>query len=249
MKRFEDKVVIVTGGNSGIGLATAKMFADEGAKVAITGRSSDKLSAAKSEIGQETIADSVDITSVTEIEAFVEKVAREHGRIDVVVASAGGVEVRPFEIMDESRFDQDLDRNFKGAYFTAQRALPHMTQGGSFVFLGSAAGSKGFEGMTVYGPSKAALRGLVRSLASELAPKNIRANVVSPGPIPTPGMDRLGLPAEQLEAVKDQFVSEVPLSRMGTVEDIANAITFLASEQAAYITGVELGVDGGHAQV
>jgi NAD(P)-dependent dehydrogenase (short-subunit alcohol dehydrogenase family) len=233
----------------GIGLATAKMFADEGALVAITGRSAEKLVAAKSAIGEHTIGKVVDMTSVAEIDAFANEVARAHGRIDIVVASAGGAEVRPFELMDEALFDMDLDRNFKGAYFAAQKALPHMSIGGAFVFLGSAAGSKGFSGMTVYGPSKAALRGLVRSLATELAPKGIRANVVSPGPIPTPGMDRLGLPPEQLEAVKQRFVSEVPLSRMGTVEDIANAITFLASDQAAYITGTELAVDGGHAQV
>lgn len=249
MARFDGKVVIVTGGNSGIGLATAKMFAAEGARVAITGRSEAKLTAAKAEIGGDVLAQAVDMTSVAEIGTFVDDVAAAFGKIDVVVASAGGAEVRPFELMDEALFDADLDRNFKGAYFTAQRALPHMPSGGAMVFLGSAAGSKGFAAMSVYGPSKAALRGLVRTLATELSPKGIRANVVSPGPIPTPGMDRLGLPPEQIEGVKQEFVRQVPLARMGTVDDIANAITFLASDQAAYITGTELAVDGGHAQV
>ena len=249
MARFDGKSVIVTGGNSGIGLATAKMFAAEGAKVAITGRSEEKLAAAKAEIGGDVHGKSVDMSSVEEIGTFVEEVAAKHGKIDIVVAAAGGAQVRPFEMMDEALFDDDLDRNFKGAYFTAQKALPHVPEGGSFVFLGSAAGSKGFAAMSVYGPSKAALRGLVRTLATELSPKGIRANVVSPGPIPTPGMDRLGLPPEQIEGVKQEFVRQVPLSRMGSVDDIANAITFLASDQAAYITGTELAVDGGHAQV
>lgn len=249
MQRFKDKIVIVTGGNSGIGLAAAKPFAAEGARVAITGRSEAKLSAAKAEIGNVALARSVDMTSVREIDDFIKLVAQKFGTIDIVVASAGGVEIRPFEAMDEDLFDADLDRNFKGAYFVAQRALPYMPTGGALIFLGSAAGSKGFPGMSVYGPSKAALRGLVRSLAAELAPKGIRTNIVSPGPIPTPGLDRLGLPPEQLAVVKQQFVEEIPLARMGTVDDIANAITFLASEQAAYVTGAELAVDGGHAQV
>ena len=249
MKRFQDKVVVVTGGNSGIGLATARQFAAGGAKVAITGRSQSKLDAAVAEIGGHLIAESIDVSSVSQLTGFMDRVASTFGRIDIVVANAGGVEVRPFEAMDETLFDADLDRNFKGAYFAANRALPHMREGGSFVFIGSAAGRKGFAGMTVYGPAKAALRGLVRSLATELSPKGIRANLVSPGPIPTPGMERLGLPDDQLAALKDQFVSEVPLSRMGTVDDIANAITFIASDQAAYITGTELAVDGGHAQV
>lgn len=187
MARFANKIVVVTGGNSGIGLETAKRFVAEGAKVAITGRSEPKLAKAVSEIGGDVFAKSVDVTSISEVEQFTQDVVAKHGKIDVVVACAGGVEVRPFELMDEQRFDEDLYRDFKGAYFTAQKALPHMSDGGAIVFIGSAAGTNGFAGMSVYGPSKAELRGLVRSLATELSPKGIRANVASPGPISTPG--------------------------------------------------------------
>lgn len=249
MKRFEDKVVIITGGNSGIGLATAKRLQSEGASVAITGRSPEKLKTAVEALGGDVVASSVDMASLPQIKDFIDDVAARHGRIDVIIANAGGATVKPFEMMDEATFDDDMNRNFKGAYFTAQAALPHMKDGGSIVFLGSPAGSKGFGGMSVYGPAKAAVRSLVRVLASELAPKNIRANAVSPGPIPTPGMDRLGLPEEQIQDMKDMFVSDVPLGRMGTVDEIAAAIAFIASDEASYVTGVELFSDGGHAQV
>lgn len=249
MEDFGKKAVIVTGGNSGIGLATAKRFRALGASVAVTGRSQEKLDAAKSALGGDTIAAAVDMTSVPEITDFVESVGAAFGRIDVVVASAGGAIVRPFEAMDEQLFDAELGRNLKGAYFTAQKALPHMSEGSSIVFLGSAAGSKGFAGLSAYGPAKAALRDLARVLAAELSPRGIRANSVAPGPIPTPGMDRLGLPADQLEAAKEGFTSMVPLGRMGTAEDVADAIVFLASSAARYVTGAEIAVDGGMAQV
>ncbi|MEM9442228.1 MAG: SDR family oxidoreductase [Pseudomonadota bacterium] len=249
MMKFDNKVVVITGGNSGIGLASAKRFRELGASIAISGRSAEKLDAAKAELGVGAIARSVDVTSVDAVTAFIEEVVDAYGKIDVVVASAGGVTVRPFAAMDERLFDEDLDRNFKGAYFAAQRAIPRMRPGSSLIFLGSAAGRKGFQGMSVYGPAKAALRNLVRVLATELGDAGIRANLVSPGPIPTPGMDRLGLPEDELEKAKAGFASMVPLGRMGAAEDIADAIVYLASDEARYVNGAEIAVDGGMAQV
>ncbi len=246
---FTGKTVLITGGNSGIGLAAAKRFAGAGASLAITGRSAAKIEAALTELGSSAIGESVDIRSVSGIDAFVRRTAETFGGVDAVVASAGGVVVRPFERVDETLFDDDLERNFKGAYFTAQSALKHMADGGSITLLSSAAGSMGLPGMSVYGPAKAALRSLTRVLAVELSQRNIRVNTIAPGPIPTPGMDRLGLPEEQLAQAKENFKEQVPLGRMGTIDDIANAILFLASDAAAYVTGVELGVDGGMAQV
>ncbi len=246
---FSGKTVLITGGNSGIGFAIAKHFKGLGANVAISGRSADKLQRAQTELGTGTIAREVDVNSVQAIAAFVDEVVAAHGKIDVVVASAGGATVRPFEAMDEAIFDEDLGRNFKGAYFTAQLALPHLSKGSSIVFLGSAAGQKGMPGMSVYGPSKAALRNLTRVLAAELGPKGIRTNIVSPGPIPTPGMDRIGLPEAELEAAKQMFAGQVPLGRMGTVDEMAHVVTFLASEAGGYINGSEIAADGGMAQV
>ena len=244
---FSRKTVLITGGNSGIGRAAALKFAKAGASVAITGRDQGKIDETLAELGDAAIGASVDMTSIEEIRAFVDQTAQAFGDIDAVVASAGGATVRPFANMDENLFDDEVGRNFKGAYFTAQHALRHMTQG-SVTFLTSAAGNKGMPGMSAYGPSKAALRNLVRVLAAELSP-NIRVNAVSPGPIPTPGMDRLGLPEEQLAAARAGFESQVPLGRMGQTDEVADVITFLASDAASYVTGVELAVDGGMAQV
>ncbi|MEM8652638.1 MAG: SDR family oxidoreductase [Pseudomonadota bacterium] len=246
---FKDKKILITGGNSGIGLATAKAFAEQGASVAICGRSKVKLDSALNELGSRAMGAVVDITSTDAIRRFVNSVADEYKQIDAIVASAGGAVVRPFESVDETLFDEDLGRNFKGAYFTAQAALPFLSDGGSIVFIGSAAGSKGFAGMSVYGPAKAALRDLARVLTAELSPRKIRVNVVSPGPVPTPGMDRLGLPDEELEAVKQGFAGMVPLGRMGSVEEIAAAVQFLCSDTSGFITGAEIAVDGGMAQI
>ncbi|MEM9043815.1 MAG: SDR family NAD(P)-dependent oxidoreductase, partial [Pseudomonadota bacterium] len=218
---FLDKKIVVTGGNSGIGLAAARALSRKGASVAICGRSQSKLDSALAELGPNAMGAVVDMTSVVSVRAFVKNVAEEYGQINAVVASAGGAIVRPFEEVDEALFDEELGRNFKGAYFTAQAALPFLADGGSVVLVGSAAASKGFAGMSVYGPAKAALRGLARVLTTELAPRNIRVNVLSPGPVPTPGMDRLGLPEEELEAAKADFAKLVPLGRMGTAEEIA----------------------------
>ncbi|MEM8794299.1 MAG: SDR family oxidoreductase [Pseudomonadota bacterium] len=244
---FSGKTVLVTGGNSGIGRAAAKLFAAKGASIAITGRNQYKIDAVLSELGGDAIGESVDVTSVSAIDAFAEKTANTFGKIDAVVVSAGGLTVCPFQMMDERLFDDEMTRNFKGAYFTAQSALKHMEKG-SVTFLSSAAGEMGLHGTSVYGPAKAALRNLVRVLASELSP-DIRVNAISPGPIPTPGMDRLGLPPDQLEAARESFALKVPLGRMGTVDEVAGAVAFLASDQASFITGVDLAVDGGMAQV
>lgn len=249
MHNFSGKTVLITGGNSGIGFETAKKMKAAGANLAITGLSDKKLSEAKAALGNDVLARSVDVNSVSSIEKFVSEAAERFGKLDAVIASAGGAIVRPFQMMDEELFDHEMGRNFKGAYFTAKFSVQHMSDGGSLVFLGSAAGCKGFPGMSVYGPAKAALRGLTRVLAAELSGNNIRVNLVSPGPIPTPGMDRLGLPETELEQAKSSFEAMVPLGRMGSAGNVADVILFLASDASSYVTGSEIPVDGGMAQV
>jgi NAD(P)-dependent dehydrogenase (short-subunit alcohol dehydrogenase family) len=248
-KRFEGKTVAITGGNSGIGLATAKLFHAEGAKVAISGRDQKTLDEAVKAIGGDTLAVRADVSKLDEIDKFFTQVAEKFGKIDALFANAGIAKFAPVADSNEQLFDETFDTNVKGLYFTLQKSLPHLKDNAGIVLNSSVVNSKGTTNGSVYAATKAAVRSLARTFASELVNRGIRVNVVSPGPIATPIFGRTGLP----QATVDEFIAgiktAVPMKRLGTPEEVGNAVLFLASPEASYITGVDLNVDGGMGQV
>ncbi len=245
MSRLQGKVAVVTGGNSGIGLASATRLRAEGARVAVTGRDARTLDAAATAIGSETVAVQADVSRLEDIERLYSVVASRFGKIDILFANAGIAKFAPYGAADEALFNELFAVNVKGVYFTLQKAIPLLGDGASVILNTSAVGSKGFENMGIYSATKAAVRSFARTAARELASRNIRVNAVSPGPIATPIFGRSGMTEEQVEAFKAGVSDRVPLKRIGTPEEIASAVAFLASDDAAYITGVELNVDGG----
>jgi NAD(P)-dependent dehydrogenase (short-subunit alcohol dehydrogenase family) len=249
MKRLEGKVAVITGGNSGIGLATAKRFLEEGAKVAISGRSQQTLDEAAKQLGKDVLVVKSDTAKVSEIESFVNVVAKKFGKIDVLFVNAGVAKFAPFADTSEAIYDEQFNINVRGAYFTIQKALPHLNDGASIILNTSVAGSKGTEGASAYSSTKAAMRSFARTLAAELVGRNIRVNAVAPGPIVTPIFGRTGLPQEAIDEFAKQIKEDVPMKRFGQPEEVAGAVAFLASSDASYITGVELNVDGGFGQI
>ena len=241
--RFNGKVAVVTGGNSGIGLATARALVKEGALVAITGRDQASLDAAAEELGNGTFARRVDAGSVAETETFLGEVATALGRIDLLFVNAGIGKFATFETTTEEVFDDIVRTNFRGAYFTIQKALPHLAEGASVVLNATALTDMGMPTTSVYTASKAALTSLGKTVAAELAPRGIRVNVVHPGPITTPIYGRLGLSAEDVEQMAAGIRSQVPLQRFGEASDVAAAVLYLGS--APFVTGAEIHVDGG----
>jgi len=239
--KLEGKVALVTGGNSGIGLATAKEFAREGARVVITGRDRRTLDAAAREIGGEVLALRSDAASLAEIDGLFAAVKEKFGRIDVLFVNAGVAQFAPVEETTEELFDHVMDINFKGAYFTVKKALPLLADGASVVLNTSVVAHVGFPAASVYSASKAALLSLVRTLSADLAGRGIRVNAVSPGPVETPIFGRLGLPEE----AKQGFGEQVPLKRLGRPEEIAKAVLFLASSDSSFLVGTEIVADGG----
>ena len=249
MKKLEGKIAVITGGNSGIGLATAKLLRQEGAKVAISGRDQDSLSSARKELGGETLAVRSDVSKPGDLDAFFSKVAQAFGKIDVLFANAGIAKFAPIGDSPESLFDEVFDINVKGVFLTIQKALPHLNDGASIVLNTTFLNASGTPGTSVYSASKAAVRSLARTAAAELVGRAIRVNAVSPGPIATPIYGRLGLPKEAVDAIASSILDTVPMKRFGQPEEIAKAVLFLASPDASYITGVEVNVDGGVGQV
>jgi NAD(P)-dependent dehydrogenase (short-subunit alcohol dehydrogenase family) len=249
MKKLEGKVAVVTGGNSGIGLATAKLLRQEGAKVAISGRDENTLMAAAKEIGCDTLAIRSDVSSIPDLESFFAKVEDAFGKIDVLFANAGVAKFAPISDSTESLYDDVFDINVKGVFFTIQKALPHLNDGASIILNTTFLNGTGMPGTSVYSASKAAVRSFARTAAAELVGRGIRVNVVSPGPIATPIYGRLGLPKEAVDAMAQGILAAVPMKRFGKPEEIASAVLFLASSDASYITGVEINVDGGVGQV
>lgn len=247
MRKLENKVAVITGGNSGIGLGIARKFRSEGASLAIFGRSEETLEMAKQELGGDTITVQGDIRNISDIERLYQKVKNTFGRLDIVVANAGGASFGPFTETDEEAFDRQVDINFKGAFFTAQKALPLFGEnGGNILLVSSISAHGGYAGMTAYASAKGAVNTLVRSLATELAPSKIRVNGISPGHTDTPAFDRVGLPAEMVAGMKQHVARNViPSRRMGTPEDLANGALYLASDDASYVTGIDLIIDGG----
>jgi NAD(P)-dependent dehydrogenase (short-subunit alcohol dehydrogenase family) len=242
--KLEGKVAIVTGASAGIGLATAKRFAEEGAYVFITGRRQPELDAAVKEIGPRAAGVRADSSDITDLAHFFDTVKAGKGRIDVLFVNAGVYEFTPFGTITEDAYDRMFDINVKGTLFTVQQAVPLMTDGGSIILTGSVAGSKGFEAGTVYSATKAAIRSFARSWTSDLKGRHIRVNVLSPGPIQTPGLDVFAN-----GDVKNLLKSLVPLGRLGTADEVAKAALFLASDDSSFVAGIELFVDGGAAAI
>lgn len=247
MGKLEGKTAVVTGGNSGIGLATAKRFADEGAHVFITGRRQEALDAAVAEIGKNVTGVRGDVSNLDDIDRLYETVAESGRRIDVLFANAGGGEFATLENLTEEHFDSTFGINVKGTVFTVKKALPLLNDGASVIVTGSTA--RGEEAFGVYAATKAAIRSFSRTWANELSGRAIRVNTLAPGPTDTPGIAGLAPDTETAAKMREGFVSQVPLGRMGRPEEIADVALFLASDQSTFVTGVELFVDGGQRQV
>lgn len=248
-KRFNNKVVVVTGGTSGIGLAAAKAFVAEGAAVFITGRRQDVLDAAVREIGGRVTGVRADMSRLADIDRVYDAVQQRHAQIDVVVANAGGGTMLPLGAITEEQYQQTFDTNVKGTIFTVQKALPLLKDGASIVLLSSNAGSSGTPAFSVYGASKAAVRNLARSWILDLKDRHIRVNVVSPGPTETVGLTDVFGGGEQAQNIKNSLATQIPVGRVGRPDEIAAAALFLASDDASFINGAELFVDGGVTQI
>ncbi|MBW6425961.1 glucose 1-dehydrogenase [Rhizobium sp. XQZ8] len=250
MNALNGKIAVITGGSSGIGLATAERFVEEGAQVVIIGRREKALQEAVALIGKNITTVVGDVSRLEDLDRLYTTVKDKHGRIDVLFANAGAGTVAPLAAASEAHFDQTFDVNVKGMFFTVQKALPLFKDGGSIILNSSVSNVKGLPAFSAYAASKAAVRSFARSWTMELLDRKIRVNTMSPGAIETPALaTTTGLTAEQAEAAVAQFTSQIPMGRRGRPEEIAAALTFLASDQSSYITGIDLAVDGGWAQV
>lgn len=248
MGRFEGKTAVVTGGSSGIGLATAKRLQSEGARVVVTGRNKETLADAQRELGDDALVLASDTSNLAEIDDLVARVKASVGPVDLLFVNAGIAKFAPLEQVTERFYDEILGINTKGAYFTVQKFAPMLRSGGSVVLNTSVVDEKGLAGTSVYAASKAALRSLARTLATELLPRGIRVNAVSPGPIVTPILSKAGMTAEALSGFKATVLESNPMKRFGTVDEVARAVVFLAAD-ATFTTGAELVVDGGLTQL
>ena len=248
MDRYKGKTVLITGGTTGIGLATAKLFINEGARVIVTGRTPATIESAQTELGENAISVYSDATSLSDMDALAEKVKETFGKLDVLFVNAGLGRFIPFEAMTEEVYDEMLDLNAKGPFFIVQKLAPLMPEGSAVVLTTSIANVKGMPMLSAYGAAKAALRSLARTLAAELLPRGIRVNAISPGPIETPIGLKTGIPKEMLEPFFVQMKESNPMKRIGQPEEVAKAVAFLAFE-ATYTTGAELPVDGGLSQL
>jgi NAD(P)-dependent dehydrogenase (short-subunit alcohol dehydrogenase family) len=249
MSRLEGKVAVVTGGNSGIGLATAKRLQEEGAKVVISGRSKKTLDEAVKTIGNGVLAIQADVSHLDDLDKLYGEVSKKLGKIDVLFVNAGVAKFAPLADTSEGTYDEQFGTNVKGAYFTVQKALPLLNDGASIILNTSVVGSKGNIGTSAYSATKAALRSLARTAAAELVGRGIRVNAVAPGPIVTPIFEKTGLPKDAIDEWSKEILERVPMKRFGQPEEVAATVAFLASEDASYITGVEINVDGGAGQI
>jgi NAD(P)-dependent dehydrogenase (short-subunit alcohol dehydrogenase family) len=245
MSKLENKVAVVTGGNSGIGLATAKLFAGHGAKVTITGRNQATIDSAVAEIGNGAkgfVSDTADLNSIS---TSYQKVADTFGKIDVLVVNAGVFIAAPLAEYTEEMFDQTSDINFKGAFFSVQKALPYLNDGASVIITSSTVAEMGMATISAYAATKAAVTSLAKGFSAELVDRNIRVNVLSPGPIDTPIFGRNGASQEQVDGTKAHFAAKVPAKRLGTSEEMAEGFLYLASDDSKFMVGSELLLDGG----
>jgi len=249
MGKLEGKIALVTGGNGGIGLATSKQFVNEGAYVFITGRREQELAAAVKEIGRNVTGVQGDVANLGDLDRLFAQIKREKGKLDIVFANAGVARYAPLGSITEEFYDSIFDINVKGVLFTVQKALPLMPDGASIILNASIAGSKGLATYSVYSATKAAVRSFARTWTTDLKDRRIRVNAVSPGSIDTPAARDLLASSEVGEKRKKMIADSVPLGRFGTPNEVAKAVVFLASDDSSYITGTELFVDGGFAQV
>jgi NAD(P)-dependent dehydrogenase (short-subunit alcohol dehydrogenase family) len=247
--KLEGKVAVVTGGNSGIGLATARRFVAEGAYVFITGRRPAQLDAAVKEIGNHVTGVQGDVANLADLDRLYAAVKAEKGRVDILFANAGIAEIVPLGQITEEHFDRMFDTNVRGLLFTVQKALPLMPDVGSVILNASIVASTGNPALSVYSATKAAVRSFARTWILDLKERKIRVNAISPGPIDTPGLDGLAQTEGVGEQLKTSLVASVPLGRLGVPDEIARAAVFLASDDSSFVTGIELFVDGGAAQI
>ena len=245
MKSMDNKVALVTGGNSGIGLAIARELHGRGARIVIIGRDEQTLESARSQLGDDALAFAGDVRNREDLERIYARTRELAGPVDYLVANAGVAIPRPLENVDEEFFDLHFDVNVKGLYFTVQQAIPHLGEGASILLITSGTNTRGFEGFSVYAATKAAVRSLARSFSTELIGRGIRVNALSPGPVETPLFGRMGLSEEQLQGMAEGFSAAVPVKRFARAEEMATAAAFLLSEESSYVVGAELVADGG----
>src|SRR5258708_28331721 len=249
-RKLEGKIAVVTGGTTGMGLEIAKRFAAEGAQIILTGRRQAELEKARNAVGPDTLAVQADSANLSDLSRLFSEVKSRYGRIDVLVANAGGGSMLPLGSITEEQYDDTFNRNVKGVLFTVQKALPLLVDGGSVILTASNVSIKGTPAFSVSSASKAAVRNFARSWTLDLKPRGIRVNVISPGPIKTPGLVELAGPdSVKRQAMLDYMATTVPLGRVGEPDEVAKAAVFLASDDASYIAGIELFVDGGQAQI
>ncbi|MHC5775977.1 SDR family oxidoreductase [Nostoc sp.] len=249
MGKLEGKIALVTGGNSGIGLATAKQFVAEGAYVYITGRRQVELDAAVEAIGKNVTAVQSDVSNLADLDRLFATIKQEQGHLDIIFANAGGGQIAPLGAITEEHFDKTFNVNVKGLLFTVQKALPLLPEGASIILNASITSIKGTPAFSVYSATKAAVRSFARNWILDLRERKIRVNAISPGVVPTPGYDHLGLNDQQLQEFVDSQASTIPLGRVGKPDEIAKAVVFLASADSSFVNGIELFVDGGMAQI
>ncbi|MBD2037890.1 SDR family oxidoreductase [Leptolyngbya sp. FACHB-321] len=249
MNKLEGKVALVTGGTSGIGLATAKHFVAEGAYVFITGRRQPELDVAVKEIGKNVTGVQSDASKMEDLDRLFATIKQEQGHLDVIFANAGGGELAPLGSITEEHFDKTFNTNVKGLLFTVQKALPLLPEGASIILNASTTTTMGTPAFSVYSATKAAVRSFARNWILDLKDRKIRVNAISPGVVPTPGYNLIGLSDEQVQEFVDGQAATIPLGRVGTTDEIAKAVVFLASDDSSFVNGIELFVDGGMAQV
>ena len=250
MTKLEGKVAVITGGNSGIGLATAQRFVAESAYVFITGRRQSELDAAVKQIGKNVTAVQGDVSNLADLDRLYATVKQQKGHLDILFANAGTGEFGPLGAITEEQFDKTFNANVKGLLFTVQKALPLLKEGSSIVLNASIVSSTGSPGLGVYSASKAAVRSFARTFTADLKDRKIRVNAISPGVIPSPGYrNSLGWTDEQVQQYVDSVVGKIPLGRPGTLDEVAKVVSFLASDESSYVTGIELVVDGGMTQI
>jgi NAD(P)-dependent dehydrogenase (short-subunit alcohol dehydrogenase family) len=249
MARLAGKKALITGGTTGIGFATAKRFLEEGAQVAISGQDQERLQEALSKLGNNAIGVLADLSLANNVQTMVDQVKHDFGNLDILIANAGITKPAPVNIVDEAHIDEQFDLNFKGVFFTVQKALPILNSPASIVLNTSCLDEMGMPGMSIYSASKAAVRSLARSFSAELIGQGIRVNAVSPGPIETPIYSKLGMPAEAVQSMAAGLIQQIPMGRFGQADEVAKAILFLASDDSSFMLGEEVVVDGGWSKI